>query len=33
VITGTSGKGIAGHPITAQTYTNTQSLTLSRNEG
>ncbi|HEY3955915.1 MAG TPA: hypothetical protein VGM53_21285 [Streptosporangiaceae bacterium] len=33
VITGTTGKGIAGHPITSQTYTNTQPLTLSRNEG
>jgi hypothetical protein len=28
-----SGRGTALHPVTAQTYTNTRSLTLSRNEG
>ena len=33
VITGQTGRGSALHPVTAQTYTNTQSLTLSRNEG
>ena len=33
VITGQTGAGTRLHPITAQTYTNTQSLTLSRNEG
>jgi hypothetical protein len=33
VITGKTGQGTALHPVTAQTYTNTQSLTLSRNEG
>ena len=33
VITGQTGRGTALHPVTAQTYTNTQSLTLSRNEG
>ena len=33
VITGSTGRGTALHPVTAQTYTNTQSLTLSRNEG
>jgi hypothetical protein len=33
VITGHKGKGTALKPITSQTYTNTQPLTLSRNEG
>ncbi len=33
VVTGQTGVGGAKHPVTAQTYTNTQSLTLSRNEG
>jgi hypothetical protein len=33
VITGHTGSGTARHPVTAQTYTNTQPLTLSRNEG
>ena len=33
VVTGSTGRGTALHPVTAQTYTNTQSLTLSRNEG
>jgi hypothetical protein len=33
VITGKTGRGTALHPVTAQTYTNTQPLTLSRNEG
>ena len=33
VITGSTGRGTALHPVTAQTYTNTQSLTLSRNTG
>ncbi len=33
VITGSTGRGTALHPVTAQTYTNTQPLTLSRNEG
>ena len=33
VITGQTGRGTALHPVTAQTYTNTQPLTLSRNEG
>ena len=33
VTTGNKGLGTALHPVTAQTYTNTQSLTLSRNEG
>jgi hypothetical protein len=33
VITGQTGRGTTLHPVTAQTYTNTQSLTLSRNEG
>jgi hypothetical protein len=33
VITGHTGRGTALHPVTAQTYTNTQPLTLSRNEG
>ena len=33
VVTGQTGVGGPKHPVTAQTYTNTQSLTLSRNEG
>ena len=33
VITGHKGAGTKAHPITQQTYTNTQSLNLSRNEG
>lgn len=33
VITGQKGAGTKLHPITAQTYTNTLPLTLSRNEG
>jgi hypothetical protein len=33
VITGHTGAGTKGHLITAQTYTNTQSLNISRNEG
>jgi hypothetical protein len=33
VITGHKGAGTKLHPITQQTYTNTQSLNLSRNEG
>jgi hypothetical protein len=33
VITGKTGRGTRLHPVTAQTYTNTQPLTLSRNEG
>jgi hypothetical protein len=33
VITGHKGVGTAKKPVTSQTYTNTQSLTLSRNEG
>ena len=33
VTTGNKGLGTALKPVTAQTYTNTQSLTLSRNEG
>jgi hypothetical protein len=33
VTTGNTGLGTAKRPVTAQTYTNTQSLTLSRNEG
>jgi hypothetical protein len=33
VVTGKTGVGGALHPVTAETYTNTQSLTLSRNEG
>ena len=33
VVTGQTGAGGPKHPVTAQTYTNTQSLTLSRNEG
>jgi hypothetical protein len=33
VITGKKGSGSALHPVVSQTYTNTQPLTLSRNEG
>jgi hypothetical protein len=33
VTTGNTGTGTKAHPVTAQTYTNTQSLTLSRNTG
>lgn len=33
VVTGKTGVGGPAHPVTAETYTNTQSLTLSRNEG
>ena len=33
VTTGNTGKGTARSPITAQTYVNTQSLALARNEG
>jgi len=33
VVTGQTGRGTAAHPVTAETYTNTQPLTLSRNEG
>jgi hypothetical protein len=33
VITGDKGSGSKKHPVTRQTYINTQSLTLSRNEG
>jgi len=33
VTTGNTGTGGPLHPVTAQTYTNTQALTLSRNEG
>lgn len=33
VTTGNTGRGTALHPVTAQTYTNTQQLSLSRNEG
>jgi hypothetical protein len=33
VTTGNTGKGTAAKPVTAQTFDNTQSLTLSRNEG
>jgi hypothetical protein len=33
VTTGNTGSGSAKHPVTKQTYTDTQSLTLSRNEG
>jgi len=33
VTTGNHGSGTKLHPVTSQTYTNTQSLTLSRNEG
>jgi hypothetical protein len=33
VITGHTGKGTWRYPVKSQTYTNTQSLTLSRNTG
>jgi hypothetical protein len=33
VTTGNTGRGTALHPVTAQTYINTQQLSLSRNEG
>ena len=33
MLTRKTGKGTVAKPVTAQTYTNTQSLTLSRNEG
>lgn len=33
VITGKTGKGTKAKPVTSQTYTNTQPLNLSRNEG
>jgi hypothetical protein len=33
VTTGNKGSGTKAHPVVSQTYTNTQSLTLSRNEG
>ena len=33
VFTGKTGSGTIAHPVKAQTYTNTQPLTLSRNEG
>jgi len=33
VVTGKTGKGTKQHPVTKQSYTNTQALTLSRNEG
>jgi hypothetical protein len=33
VITGQNGVGTAKKPVTSPTYTNTQSLTLSRDEG
>ncbi len=33
VITGKTGSAGPLHPVTAQTYTNTQALTLARNEG
>jgi hypothetical protein len=33
VTTGNTGAGTAKHPVKAQTYTNTQSLTLSENTG
>jgi len=33
VTTGNTGAGSKLHPVTAQTYVNTQPLTLSRNEG
>lgn len=32
-ITGKTGSGTKKHPVKAQTYTNTQALNLSRNEG
>ena len=33
VTTGSTGNGTKKHPVTAQTFTNSQALTLSRNEG
>ena len=33
VTTHNTGNGTRLHPVIAQTYTNSQSLTLSRNEG
>ena len=33
VITGDKGSGTKKHPVTAQAFVNSQSLTLSRNEG
>jgi hypothetical protein len=33
VITGSKGSGTRQHPVTSQSYTDTQALTLSRNEG
>ena len=33
VITGKTGRGTRLHPVTAQTYVNTQQLALARNEG
>lgn len=33
VTTGNKGTGTKAKPVTSQTYTNTQSLTVSRNEG
>jgi hypothetical protein len=33
VTTGNTGSGTRRHPVTAQTFTNSQSLTLSRNTG
>lgn len=33
VITGSKGSGSRLHPVTSQSYTDTQALTLSRNEG
>jgi hypothetical protein len=33
VTTGNKGTGTKAKPVTSQTYTNTQALTLSRNEG
>jgi hypothetical protein len=33
VITGKKGQGTKKHPVTRQSYTNTQALNLSRNEG
>ncbi len=33
VVTGHNGAGTKKHPVTKQSYTNTQALSLSRNEG
>jgi hypothetical protein len=33
VVTGNTGKGTKKHPVSKQTYTNTQPLTISVNEG